>query len=122
MIYHMLKSYKKENTKNKSRCGIDNNDNNNKIQHNGSASPSLFSTMKEGFAFGLGSSAARGVFDSLIGNQKVISHPEEVASGNVYLPDKKKYNSEELFNMYIECINNANGNMNEINACSKILE
>ena len=122
MIYHMLKSYKKENMKNKSTNGIGHN---NKIHPDGvvgSASPSLFSTMKEGFAFGLGSSAARGVFDSLTGNQKVISHPEEVASGNVYLPDKKKYSSEELFNMYIECVNHANGNMNEISACSKILE
>lgn len=102
----------------------------NDMKYSTTGEHSFINIIKEGFSFGLGSSIARGVFnsfnhkieDSHNENHTIISYPEEVASGNVHLPDKKKYSAEELFNMYIECINNANGNINEIHACSKILE
>ena len=76
--------------------------------HNNEAPRSFFNTMKEGFAFGAGSSIAHNIFDSF------GSKPTESKV------DIKKTGEVDVFKLYNDCLENTLTDNKDV--CVKILE
>ena len=71
-----------------------------------SGPPSMMDTMKQGFAFGIGSSIARNLFDS-----KSKPKDENVIVSKNEITNEPKLTTEKMYELYNKCLENNDRNI-----------
>jgi hypothetical protein len=82
-------------------------------QHIQSGSPSMMDTMKQGFAFGIGSSIAHNIFDS-----KPNSKNKDENINKNEITNEPKLTTDKMYELYNKCLEKNDRNID----CTVILE